>query len=113
MAYVSSKPNELLLITAKEMHVLDLTCFPLKIKKRVPYKVPTCPVKKVVAHKGNKTGYIYYEDDMLLRERHIYAEKDVVEAPVMRDLIFSEPQFFARLRLYPRGIEYTEAVESV
>ena len=38
--------------------------------------------------------YIYYEDDLLLGERHIYAEKAVVESSVMRDLIFSETAFF-------------------
>ena len=36
MGYVSSEPNEQLLRTAKEMHVFDLTCFPLKITKTVP-----------------------------------------------------------------------------
>ena len=57
--------------------------------------------------------YIYYEDDLLLGERHIYAEKAVVESSVMRDLIFSETAFFVRLILYIRSVEYREAVESV
>ena len=65
-----------MLRTEKEVHVLDLTCFPLKIKKTS--KIPDCHVekaaagnkillRKVVARVGTNTGYIYYEDNILKR----------------------------------------------
>ena len=59
MGYVSSELHKLLLLTAKEIHVLDLTCFTLNIIKTVPYVTTTYPVKKVSARVGTKSGWIH------------------------------------------------------
>ena len=108
MEYVPSEPNELLFRKGKEFIVLDLTCFHLKIKKSFinPVKKPvptTIPLRKVVARKGNKTGYLYYEDDILKRERDIYGEKNFVESLAIRDLLFSTPRFKCKINRIPKG----------
>ena len=70
------------------------------VKKPVP---TTIPLRKVVARKGNKTGYLYYEDDILKRERDIYGEKNFVESFAIHDLIFSTPRFKCKINRIPKG----------
>ena len=102
-----------MLRTEKEVHVLDLTCFPLKIKKTS--KIPDCHVekaaagnkillRKVVARVGTNTGYIYYEDNILKGERHIYSEKAFIHCDAILDLVFSKPKmFFCIVKEMPNG----------
>ena len=113
IGYLSSDLNELLLRSEKEVHVLDLRCFPLKIKKTS--KIPDCyveklasgniiPLRKAVARKGNKTGYIYYEDNILKKERHIYSEKAFINCDAILDLLFSKPKhFFCKIKEISKG----------
>ena len=70
------------------------------MKKPVP---TTIPLRKVVARKGNKTGYLYYEDDILKRERDIYGENNFVGSLAIRDLLFSTPRFKCKINRIPKG----------